>query len=69
MGQALSKFGVTRPSFENPPPSEDEYRRIQASLDCTHNFQERVERIIPSPVPHKEPISTFLPHLLDHFPY
>ena len=56
MGQALSEFGVTRPCFENPPPGEDEYRRIQASLDHAHNFQERVERIIPSPVSHKEPI-------------
>ena len=22
------EFGVTRPSFDNPPPGEDEYRRI-----------------------------------------
>ena len=68
MGQALSEFGVTRPSFENPSPGEDEYRRIQASLDRTRNFQERVERIIPSPVSHKEPMSTLLPCLLDPCP-
>ena len=42
MGQALSKFGVTRPSFDNPPLGEDEYRRIQSSLDHTCNFQERM---------------------------
>ena len=38
MGQALFKFGVTRPSFENPPLGEDEYKRIQAFLDCALNF-------------------------------
>ena len=39
MGQSLSKYGVTRPSFENPPSSEDEYRRIQASLNLARSFQ------------------------------
>ena len=38
MGQYLYEFGVTRPYFDNPPPSEDEYRRIQASLDHSRNF-------------------------------
>ena len=52
MDQSLSKFGVTTPSFENPPLGEYEYRRIQASLDRSRHFQERVERIIPSPVSH-----------------
>ena len=68
MGQDLSKFGVTIPSFENPPPGEDEYRRIQASLDHAHNFQERVERIIPSPVSHKEHMSALLPCLSNPWP-
>ena len=38
MGQSISKFGVTRPSFENTPPGEDEYMIIQASLDCARFF-------------------------------
>ena len=38
MGQANSEIGITRPYFENPPLGEDEYRRIQASLDCTCKF-------------------------------
>ena len=63
MGQALSKFGVTRPYFDNPPSSEDEYRRIQASLDHAHNFQERMEIIVASPLPHKEPMLSHLTHV------
>ena len=39
MGQYIAKFGVSRPSFENPPPGEDEYRRIQAYLDRARSFQ------------------------------
>ena len=42
MGQSLSEFGVTRPSFENPPPGEDEYRIIQAYLYRAFIFQERM---------------------------
>ena len=53
MGQAISKFGVIRPSFENPPLNEDAYRRIQASLNRARNFQERMERVIATLVPHK----------------
>ena len=68
MGQALSEFWVTRPSFDNPLLGEDEYRRIQESPDRAHNFHERVERIIPSLVPHKEHMSTLLPCLSDPWP-
>ena len=53
MGQYIFEFGVTIPSFENPPPSEDEYRRIQASLDHSCIFQERMERVMSTPIPHK----------------
>ena len=53
MGQYIFKFGVTRPYFENPPLGEDEYRKIQASLDRSCNFSQRVEIIIPSSRPHK----------------
>ena len=42
MGQSIAEFGVNRPSFQNPPPGEDEYRIIQASLDRDHSFQERM---------------------------
>ena len=42
-GQAIYEFGATRPSFENPPLGEDEYRRIQEFLDRTCSFSERVE--------------------------
>ena len=58
MGQTISEFGVTRPYFENPPLGEDEYRRIQASLDRAHNFSVRMERIFPSPIYYREPVST-----------
>ena len=53
MGQSISKFGVIRPSFENPPLNEDAYRRIQASLDHAHNFQETMDRVVATLVPHK----------------
>ena len=65
IGQALSEFGVTRPSFDNPSLGEDEHRRIQYSLDCARNLQERVEIIIPSPISHKEPMSALLPRISD----
>ena len=69
MSQSLSEFQLTRPSFDNPSSSEGEHRRIQDSLDRAHNFQERVEIIIPSPVSHKEPMSALLPHLSDPWPF
>ena len=65
MGQSISEFWVTRPSFDNSPPGEDEHKRIQASIDHARNFQERFERIIAFPIPHKEPMSALLPRLLD----
>ena len=65
MGRSIVKFGVNRTYLENPPPGEDEYRRIQASLDHAHNFLERMERIVPSPVSYKEPMSTLFPLLSD----
>ena len=68
MGQSLSEFGVTRPYFYNPPPGEDEYRRIEAFLAHSRNFQERMERVMASPLPQKEPMSALLPHLSDPWP-
>ena len=56
MGQAISEFGVIRPSFENPPLNEDSYRRIQESLSRARNFQERMDRVLDTLVPHKEPM-------------
>ena len=69
MGQAIYEFEVTRPSFENPPPGENEYRRIQASLDRAHNFLERMERIVPSLVSYKEHLSSLFPRILDPWPF
>ena len=68
MGQAISDFGVIIPSLGNPPLGEEEKRRINGSLDGACNFSERVERIIPSPVPHHETISARLPRLSDPWP-
>ena len=41
LDQAIFEFRVIRPSPGNPPLGEDEYRRIQASLDRAHNFSKR----------------------------
>ena len=60
MGQSISEFGVIRPSFENPPLNEDAYRRIQDSLSRAHCFQERMDRVLATHVPHKEPMSSLL---------
>ena len=68
MGQAISEFGVTRPSFFNPPPNEDMYRRLQLTMDYLHNFQEHLVNIIASPSPHREPLSALLPRLSDSTP-
>ena len=57
-----------RYSFDNPSPGEYEHRRIQDCLNRAHHFQERVERIIPSHIPHKEPMLDLLPHLSDPWP-
>ena len=65
MGQSISEFGVIRPSLGNPPLGEDEYRRIQASLNRDPNFLERVERIITTPVSYRELVSALLPRLSD----
>ena len=68
MVQANSEFGVIRPSLGNPPLGEDEYRRIQASLERARNFSEREERIITTPVSHKEPVLALLHRLSDPWP-
>ena len=55
MGQAISLFRVI-PSSEDPPPSEEEYRQIQAAIHHARDFQERMKRldkILATPVPHK----------------
>ena len=38
VGQANFEFGVTRPSFFNPPSNEEMYRSLQLTMDCLHNF-------------------------------
>ena len=65
MGQSISEFQAIRPSFENHPLNEDAYRRIQESLSRARNFQERMDRVLATPVPHKEHMSTLLPRLTD----
>ena len=67
-GQDIFEFGFTRHYFENPPLGEDEYRRIQASLDGDYNFSERMEIISPSLISYKEPMSAPFPHLIDPWP-
>ena len=64
-GQDIFEFGFTRHYFENPPLGEDEYRRIQASLDGDYNFSERMEIISPSLISYKEPMSALFPRLTD----
>ena len=72
MGQALSKFGVIRPCFVNPPIGasldEEMYRRFHPSFECLPNIHDNLEKIISKPVPHKEPMSSLFPHLSKHFP-
>ena len=68
MGQVISEFGVNRPFPNNPSPSEEEYREIQASLNHACNFQERMERVMATPVPHKEPMLALLPCLTNPWP-
>ena len=48
--------------------NEDAYRRIQASLHRAHNFQERMGMVMATPIPHKEPMSSLLPHLTNPWP-
>ena len=38
LGQAIFEFGTTRPSFFNPPSTEETYRRLQPNMDGLHNF-------------------------------
>ena len=68
MSQAIAVFGVIRPSFENPPLNEESYKRIQESVSCARNFQERMDRVLDTPIPHKEPMSALLPRLSDAWP-
>ena len=68
MGWAISEFGFIRPSFENPPLNEESYRRIQESLSRARNFQEIMDRVLSTPIPHKEPMSALLPRLSDPWP-
>ena len=46
MGQAISKFGVTRPSFVNPPIGtelcEELYRRFQPSFENLQNIHDNL---------------------------
>ena len=68
MGKSISNFGVIRPSFENPPLNEDAYRRIQELLNRACNLLERMDRVMATPIPHKEPMSALLPRLTDPWP-
>ena len=68
MGQDTASFGVNRPSPEQSSSSEEEYRQIQASIHRARDFQERMHRldtILATPIPHKEPLSALLPHNMD----
>ena len=71
MGQALSEFGFSRPCFVNPPIAasldEDMYRRFHPSFDCLQNIHDNLEKIISTPVPHKEPMSALFPHVMPRF--
>ena len=57
MGQSLSKFEITRPSFVNPPIGasldEEMYRRFQLSFECLQNIHDNLEKIISTPILHK----------------
>ena len=68
MGQAISEFGITRPSFFNPLENEEMYMR---RLDHLQNFQECLVNIIAFPLPRKETMLYFLLCLLKsvHFGY
>ena len=68
MGQAISEFGVIRHFFENHPLNEDAYRIFQESLIRARNFQERMDKVLDTPIPHKEPMSALSPHLTDPWP-
>ena len=71
MGHAIASFGVNRSYSEQYSPSEEEYRQIQASIHHARDFQERMHRldtILATPIPHKEPISTLLPCNTDPWP-
>ena len=64
MGHAIASLGVRRPYPEHPSYSEEEYRKIQSPIQHAQDFQERMQRldsILATPIPHKEPISSLLP--------
>ena len=68
MGQAITSFGVHRPTPRHYSPSEEEYRQIQSAIHRAQDFQERMQRldtILATPVPPKEPMSALLPHNMD----
>ena len=56
LGQAISEFGTTRPSFVNPvrdaPWNEEMFRRFHPTIDHLHDFQESLANITASPLPH-----------------
>ena len=71
MGQAIASFGVNRPSPKQSSQSEEEYRKIQASIHHACDFQEimqRLDTILATPIPHKEPFLDLLPHNTDPWP-
>ena len=71
MGQAISKFGITGTSFVNPPIGasldEEMYIRFQPSFERLQNIHDNLEKLISTPVPHKEPMFALLPRLSDPF--
>ena len=71
MGQDISSFGVNRISHEQNSPGEEQYRQIQASIHPACDFQEimhRLDRVLATPAPHTESISTRLPRNMDRCP-
>ena len=56
LGQAISKFGTTRPSFVNPardaPWNEEMFIGVHPPIDHLHEFQESLANITASPLPH-----------------
>ena len=67
LGQSIYEYGINRPSFVNPfreaPSNEEIFIRIQPSIDHLCNAQENLTNITVSPLPHRAPMSSLLPHL------
>ena len=70
-GEGHCLIWVNRPSPKQYSPSEEEYRQIQASIHHAQDFQEimqRLDTILATPIPHKEPLSALIPCNNDPWP-